>query len=141
MGESLPSWRVFPEVSGALAELRERGWRIAILSNTDPDFLDASVGTIGVAVDLRVVASEIGSYKPAFGHWETFFRVSGADRARHVHVAASLFHDVEPCAALGVPCVWINRSGESSGVPRAGELPDLAPLPDTLDALVAPGDG
>ena len=141
LGESLPSWRVFPEVSGALAEVRERGWRIAILSNTDPDFLDASVGTIGVAVDLRVVASEIGSYKPAFGHWETFFRVSGADRARHVHVAASLFHDVEPCAALGVPCVWINRSGGSSGVPRAGELPDLAPLPDTLDALVAPGDG
>ena len=37
------------------------------------------------------------------GHWETFFRRTGAERARHVHVAASLFHDIEPCAKLGLP--------------------------------------
>jgi len=136
LGESLPSWPVFPEVPGALAELRARGWRLAILSNTDPDLLEASIAAIGVPVDLRVVASEIGSYKPAPGHWETFFRASGADRRRHVHVAASLFHDVEPCARLGLPCVWINRLGEASELPRAAELTDLAGLPDTLDRLV-----
>lgn len=141
LGESLPLWPVFPEVTGVLRELRQRGWRIAILSNTDPDFLEASVAAIGVQVDLRVVASEIGSYKPSFGHWETFFRVSGADRARHVHVAASLFHDVEPCAALGLPCVWINRLGETSDMPHAGELRDLARLPEVLDMLVPAGDG
>ena len=50
--------------------------------------------SIGVPIDVTVTASEIGSYKPAFAHWETFFRRTGADRARHVHVAASLFHDV-----------------------------------------------
>jgi len=136
LGRSLPSWPVFPEVPGALAELRARGWRLAILSNTDPDLLEASIAAIGVPVDLRVVASEIGSYKPAPGHWETFFRISGADRRRHVHVAASLFHDVEPCARLGLPCVWINRLGEASDLPRAAELTDLADLPDTLDRLV-----
>lgn len=136
LAESLPSWPVFPEVPGALAELRARGWRLAILSNTDPDLLAASITAIGVPVDLRVVASEIGSYKPAPGHWETFFRTSGADRGRHVHVAASLFHDVEPCARLGLPCVWINRLGETSDLPRTAELTDLASLPDTLDRLV-----
>ncbi len=136
LGESLPSWQPFPEAPAALAELRERGWRLAILSNTDPDFLQASLDLIGVPVDERVVASETGSYKPALGHWETFFRRTGADRRRHVHVAASLFHDVAPSAALGLPCVWINRLGESSDIPRAGELPDLTALPDTLDRLV-----
>ena len=79
-------------------------------------------------VDLRVVASDIGSYKPAFGHWESFFQQTQADRSRHVHVAASLFHDVQPCAALGLPCVWINRQDEVSDLPRAGELTDLAGL-------------
>lgn len=140
LAESLPSWPVFPEVPGALRELRGRGWRLAILSNTDPDLLDSSLGAIGVAVDVRIVASEIGSYKPAFGHWETFFGSTGADRRRHLHVAASLFHDVEPCAALGLPAVWINRSGETSEIPRAGELPNLTELPDTLDALVPAAD-
>jgi 2-haloacid dehalogenase len=56
-----------------------------------------------------------------------------------VHVAASLFHDVEPCAALGLPCVWINRETETSDVPRAAELTDLRALADTLDGIVAPG--
>ncbi len=138
---SLPTWPVFPEVPASLGELRTRGWRLAILSNTDTAFLDASLTAIGVPVDERVVASEIGSYKPAFGHWETFFTRTGADRRRHVHVAASLFHDVQPCAALGLACVWINRQGETSALPRAGEMTDLSALPGTLDALVPAGDG
>jgi 2-haloacid dehalogenase len=133
---SVPSWRPFPEVPASLGRLREDGWRLAILSNTDGDYLEASLSSIGVPVDERVVASDIGSYKPAFAHWDMFFRRTGADRARHVHVAASLFHDVEPAAALGLPCVWINRLGESSQIPKAAELPDLSALPATLERLV-----
>lgn len=138
LSEALPGWRVFPEVPSALTELRDRGWKLAILSNTDADLLDASVASIGVEIDERVVAGEIRSYKPAFGHWETFFRRTRAERTRHVHVAASLFHDIEPCAKLGLPAVWIDRLGETSMVPRSATLPDLTDLPDTLDPL-APG--
>ena len=138
LGASLPRWPVFAEVPAALAELRSRGWRLGILSNTDADLLDASLGVIGVPVDLRIVASEVGSYKPALRHWEAFFDQSGADRARHVHVAASLFHDIEPGALLGLRCVWINRLAEHSDVRRNAELTDLSDLPDTLDTLVAP---
>jgi 2-haloacid dehalogenase len=136
LADSLPSWHPFHEVPGALADLRARGWRFGILSNTDPDLLDASLKTIGVEVDVRITAAEARGYKPGFGHWDTFFRSTTADRERHVHVAASLYHDVEPCAKLGLPCVWINRLGESSDLPRAGELPNLVPLPAALDALV-----
>ena len=138
LAASLPTWQPFAEVPEVLAELRARGWKLGILSNTDPDYLDASLALIGVPVDERVTASEIGSYKPAVAHWETFFRRTGADRRGHVHVAASLFHDVQPCAGLGLPCVWINRLGETSGLPRSGELPSLTGLPDLLDGMVAP---
>ena len=136
LAESLPSWRVFPEVPAALMALRASGWKLAILSNTDADLLEASIAAIGVEIDERVVASDIGSYKPAFGHWEAFFRRTGADRTRHTHVAASLFHDIEPCAKLGLPAVWIDRIGETSAVPRSATLPDLTALPDTLERLV-----
>ena len=139
LADSVPSWQPFPEVPASLGQLREDGWRLGILSNTDADYLEASLSSIGIPVNERVVASDIGSYKPAFAHWETFFRRTGADRAGHVHVAASLFHDVEPAAALGLPCVWINRRGESSPIPRAGELPDLSELPATRARLVPPG--
>ncbi len=137
LGASLPSWPVFPEVPAALTELRRRGWRLAILSNSDPDLLDTSIAAIGVPIDLRVIASEIGSYKPAPGHWETFLQRSGADPARHIHVAASLFHDAEPCARLGVPCVWIDREAEVVTCRISARLTDLSGLPDTLDGFVA----
>jgi 2-haloacid dehalogenase len=136
LGRSLPSWPAFPEVRGSLEQLRARGWSIAVLSNTDPDFLEASLALVGVPVDLRIVASEIGSYKPARGHWDAFYAATEADPARHVHVGASLFHDVVPCAALGIPCVWIDRLGEGPDPRAARILPDLTPLPDTLDELV-----
>ena len=135
MAETLPAWPVFPEVPPILGQLQQRGWRLGILSNTDADLLDASLAAIGVRPDARVVAGEIGSYKPNPAHWVEFFAITGADRGRHVHVAASLFHDVEPCARLGLRCIWINREGQTSELPRSGELADLAGLPELLESM------
>ena len=135
LGDALPRWPVFSEVPGELRELRERGWRIAILSNTDPDLLEASLRAIGVPVDATITAADAGSYKPAYGHWEALFDRDEVDRQRHVHVAASAFHDVAPAGELGVPAVWINRLGETSELPRAGELPTLSGLVDLLDRI------
>jgi 2-haloacid dehalogenase len=139
LGRSLPDWPVFGEVPAALSELRDHGWRLAILSNTDRDLIDASIQRIGVPFELAVVASEIGSYKPEPGHWREFRRLTKADPGRHVHVAASLFHDVEPSHELGIPCVWINRLGETARGEPAAELPDLGRLSGTLEGLVPPG--
>jgi 2-haloacid dehalogenase len=134
---SLPGWRPFPEVRSALEALRARGWRLGVLSNTDPDLLAASIEHVGVPVDLRVVASEIGSYKPAHAHWERFFAEAGTEREHHVHVAASHFHDIVPASELGLRSVWINRLGETETEPRpTRELRDLGQLPEVLDELV-----
>jgi 2-haloacid dehalogenase len=138
LADSLPDWPPFPEVHDALAPLRADGWRLAVLSNTDPDYLDASLDRLGVAIDERVVASDIGSYKPGHRHWEELGRRTGAQPGRHVHVAASLFHDIEPCADLGITTVWVNRLGRRSDVARAAELADLRLLPPTLARLVDP---
>src|ERR687885_1904762 len=73
LARSLPSWQPFPEVRAALEQARDRGWRLAILSNTDRDFIDASIERIGVPFDLAIVASEIGSLKTAPSHWQRFF--------------------------------------------------------------------
>jgi 2-haloacid dehalogenase len=138
LGRSLPGWRPFREVPAALQELRDRGWKLAILSNTDRDLIEASKLQLGVSFDETVVASEIASYKPAHRHWDEFNARSGAERARHVHVAASVFHDIEPANELQLVSVWINRLGEISDTKATRELPDLESLPETLDELVAP---
>jgi len=130
---TLPDWPVFPDARPALEEARERGWRLAILSNTDRDLLDASMAAIGVPFDLSVVASEIGSYKPALGHWRAFEERAG--RLPDAHVAQSHFHDVVPALSLAIPTVWINRLGEGGDPQPTVELPSLTGLPDALERL------
>jgi 2-haloacid dehalogenase len=137
LATSLPEWPPFPEVPDALAELRSRGWKLALLSNTDRDLIAASQKQLGVPVDLAIVAEDVHSYKPAHGHWDRFFEATTADRDAHVHVAASLFHDIAPARELGLTNVWINRLGEEPGPEPDRELTDLSRLPDTLDELVA----
>jgi 2-haloalkanoic acid dehalogenase type II len=133
LADSLPDWQPFPEVPQALEEARGRGWKLAILSNTDRDYIEASMERLGGGFELAIVASEIGSYKPALGHWRAFEERVG--RLPDVHVAASLFHDVAPAAELGLPSIWINRLGETPGPPPTRELRDLNGLGETLDEL------
>jgi len=136
LGRSLPRWPVFPEVPEQLAETRRRGWQLVMLSNTDRDLIDASIEAIGVPFSGAIVASEVGSYKPARGHWWAFYEFTRADRERHVHVAQSHFHDIVPAHELGIQSVWINRLGERAEPSPTRELPDLRGLADVLDELV-----
>jgi 2-haloalkanoic acid dehalogenase type II len=133
LARSLPQWRPFPEVPQALAEARDQGWKLGILSNTDRDYIEASMKRLGVPFDLAIVASEIGSYKPGLGHWRVFQEQTG--RAPDVHVAASLFHDIAPANELGLPSVWINRLGETPGPRPTKEQPDLDGLADALEEV------
>jgi len=134
--KALPTWKPFPEVPDSLDELRRRGWNLVILSNSDRDLITESMKRIGVPFDLAIVAGDLGSYKPAHAHWEHFYDVTTADKEHHVHVAASLFHDIAPARELGLKTVWINRLGEKPEPKPDRELTDLAELPDTPDDLV-----
>jgi 2-haloacid dehalogenase len=138
---SLPDWPPYPEAPAALAELRRRGWNLAILSNVDRALIVESEKALGVPIDVIVTADDVGSYKPAHAHFERFFELTTADKEHHAHVGASLFHDVGPANELGLTSVWIDRRGADSPAHGADatpdrELPDLAGLPDALDELV-----
>lgn len=136
LGDSLPRWPVFPEVPGALEDARRRGWRLVALSNSDRDLIEASLRAIGVPFEGAVVASEVGSYKPAHGHWRDFYASTGADSAHHVHVAQSHYHDIVPATELGIRSIWINRLGEHGEPAPSRELPNLTGLGAVLDELV-----
>ena len=122
------------------AEFEAAGGAGLITPDLIPDeaggWIEASQRQLGVPVDLAIVAEDVGSYKPALGHWERFFEATTADRDHHVHVAASLFHDIAPGRELGLRTVWINRLEEHPEPKPDRELTDLSKLPDTLEELV-----
>lgn len=136
LARSLPSWPVFDDVRPGLVTARERGWRLAILSNTDRDLIDESMREIGVPFEAAIVAGEIGSYKPALRHWEVFYEETGVTPGTHVHVAQSLYHDIGPATQLGLQSIWINRLSEPGDPRPTRTLPDLTALANSLDELV-----
>ena len=93
---------------------------------------------IGVPFDDAITASEIGSYKPAHGHWRAFAERHG--RLPDVHVGASLFHDMGPAKRARDPVRVGQPARESRVATRrpTREIADLEPLPRVLDELASP---
>lgn len=107
LSECLPHWRPFDDTNPALERLAAAGYRLGILSNVDDDLLAGTLRHLSVDFELRITAQQVGSYKPAHGHFLAARERIG-DR-RWLHAAQSYFHDIVPAAALDIPAAWINR--------------------------------
>jgi 2-haloacid dehalogenase len=131
---------IFDDVGPALTALRENGWSLAILSNCDDDLLATTLERIPVPFDLTVTAEQVGSYKPATGHWRAFAERTDGDRGRWVHAAQSWFHDIRTASELNLPRVWVDRldSGEDPSLASV-RITDLEGLPDAVERAASAG--
>lgn len=124
-----------PDTVEALTRLKAR-YRLAIFTNSDDDLIVHNVRLLGVAFDHVITAEQARAYKPNRRIFEHAWRTMGVDRSETVHVAMGMDLDMQPCHALGVRGVWINRLG-MTGVEKwkpYEELPDLRALPELLGA-------
>jgi 2-haloalkanoic acid dehalogenase type II len=132
LADSLPNWTPFADTNGALERLRGAGFRLGILSNIDDDLLAATRRHFTVDFDLIITAQQVGSYKPAPGHFLAAKERIGD--ARWLHAAQSNFHDVVPVNAMGIPTAWVNRGADTplpGGAPTY-DVRDMAALADLL---------
>ncbi len=114
---SVPRWPAFPDSADALASLGT-GARLIVVSNVDAGSFAASSATLGDPFDHRILASDVGAYKPSDAHFHALFALLdeiGVARDRLVHVAQSLFHDHVPAARHGLRSVWIDRRRDRPG--------------------------
>jgi 2-haloalkanoic acid dehalogenase type II len=132
LAASLGEWQPFADTGNALERLRAKGARLGILSNVDDDLLEQSMRHFPVRFDLVVTAQQVRSYKPGLGHFLTAREKVGT--ARWLHAAQSYFHDIVPCAALGIPSVWVNRNGDhpTQEARASREVRNLTELADLL---------
>jgi 2-haloacid dehalogenase len=100
---------VFEDSGPALAALRERGWRLAFLTNCDEDLFAHTRKRLPVPVDLWVTAEEVHSYKPDLAHFRKFADKTGVGKENWIHVANSWVHDMLPAARMGLRTVWVDR--------------------------------
>ncbi len=131
LGRSVPDWPAFADSAASLAALAGR-YKLIIVSNVDRAGFAASNERLGVTFDRVITAQDVGSYKPAPGHFDALDAAVtdlGIPPGRLLHVAQSLFHDHVPAKQRGLPTVWINRRHDRAGW-GATPAPEAAVRPD-----------
>ena len=127
----------FPEVEAVLSKLKERGTKLAILSNGTPAMLNAAVenAKLGTYFDAVISVEEAGIFKP---HPKVY--QLAVDRLRvkaeEISFQSSNAWDAYAASAFGMHVVWCNRYGQ-----RAERLPgkpdhEMTTL-DELPSLIA----
>jgi 2-haloacid dehalogenase len=108
--DSVQRWLPFRETNSTLTKIAKKH-NIGLISNIDDKLLGQTRRHIPLDFDLVVTAQQVRSYKPDPAHFVECERRIGTKRG-WVHVAASYYHDVEPCLKRKIPVVWVNRTGQ-----------------------------
>ena len=106
--DSVQRWMPFKETNTQLQKLAKK-YRLGLLANIDDKLLGQTRRHIPIDFDLVVTAQQVRSYKPEPAHFTECARRVGGKRG-WVHVAASHYHDVEPCVKAACPVIWVNRA-------------------------------
>ena len=102
----------YPEVTGVLVELRERGVRLGICSNWDWDLTQA-VEEVGLddLVDVQVSSAWAGARKPHPRIFEDALTKLGAEPAETIFVGDTWGPDVAGPRAMGMTPLYVSREG------------------------------
>jgi len=107
---SIASWPPF-RVTNALLDRLKKKYQIGLIANIDDKLLGATRRHFRADFDLVVTAQQVRSYKPDPAHFKECQRRIGR-KSGWVHVATSLYTDVQPCMKLKIPVIWINKKKE-----------------------------
>ncbi|HEY8638468.1 MAG TPA: HAD-IA family hydrolase [Solirubrobacteraceae bacterium] len=108
--DSVQRWAPFRETAAQLRKFKS-AYEVGLVSNIDDKLLGQTRRLIPVDFDLVVTAQQVRSYKPDPAHFKECARRMGGKKG-WVHIAAGLYHDVEPCVKEKVPVIWVNRRKE-----------------------------
>src|SRR3954453_13302349 len=122
LARSMRSWQPFPDTAPALRAAREAGLRLVIVSNCDRDIIEHSLKHTEGPIHDVVTAEDVGSYKPAPGHFVRALELIEEPPEHILHVAFGFKYDIATAQHLGFRTAWVNRHA----APRSGAVvPDL----------------
>jgi 2-haloacid dehalogenase len=126
--------RPFDDVVPALGRLRAARYRLAILSNGDPDMLENARPHIGFAFDDCISIAAAGYFKPHWKAYRTAAEILGVELPRILHVANHAF-DCIGAQAAGMKGCFVNRRRrpyEDTPYPPTLVVESFAALADAL---------
>jgi 2-haloacid dehalogenase len=127
----------FPDVKPGLEQLKQRGVRLAILSNGGPNMLAAAAQSAGISELLHAIISVdiVKTFKPSPIVYDLVSSRLKVDKVETGFVSSNSW-DVHGAGSAGLTAIWIQRSPseppEELGYPAArvvSAITDLGNLP------------
>jgi putative hydrolase of the HAD superfamily len=126
------AWEPFDDAVPAIEALRERGVRLAVVSNWDSRLRNIlRARRLEPYFDAVVISAEVGWRKPHGAIFRRSLEALGAAPGEALHVGDSVGDDVEGARAAGIRPVLLDRSGEKR-VDGADVIRDLRQIVDLL---------
>ena len=109
------AWRLYPETRPTLDALRDRGYRLGVISNFDARLFGLLEG-LGIAdyFDPIVASSRAGAAKPAPAIFLHALTTCGVKTEQAVHVGDTYELDVLGAQGAGVAAILIDRVGRDT---------------------------
>lgn len=109
------AWRLYPETRATLDTLRDRGYRLGVISNFDARLFGLLDG-LGIADRFNpiVASSRAGAAKPDPAIFRHALTACGASAEQAVHIGDTYELDVLGARAAGVATILIDRVGRDT---------------------------
>ncbi len=127
------NWDLFPEVPEVLATLRERGYRLAVVSNWDSRLLEICDHLeLSPMVEFVVASAAVGMEKPDPRIFEIALSMAGVSADQAIHVGDDYAADVLGARGAGVDAVLLDRAGHTAPSEGSLTIRSLRELPHLL---------
>ncbi|GGL43567.1 HAD family hydrolase [Sporolactobacillus putidus] len=122
----------YPEVIDTLKSLKSKGYRTAIMSNSDWNIMRYNLKSLVHEFDAVYLAEDLHAYKPQLSFFEQVQNKLTTNH--HVHIAAGFWWDIVPAQRMNWRRIWINRRSKK-GLQNCMPYTEVKNLDETLKYL------
>ncbi|MEW6723909.1 MAG: HAD family hydrolase [Bacillota bacterium] len=116
--------------AGLLGLLRERGYKLGLVSDTalDPETARRAVEHLGLAecFDALVFSNQVEAGQPRTGLFRAALEQLGADPGQAAYIGDSLEADIQGAAAVGLKTIWLRPEAGRAGEVADGDIADAS---------------
>jgi putative hydrolase of the HAD superfamily len=122
------SWLLYPDANETIAALRERGIRLAVVSNFDSRLISILEG-LGIAAFFEgiFVSSSVGYAKPDRRVFDSVLKALQLAPEQVLHVGDSIRNDIDGAHNAGMKGILVDRKGahQDAGITRITSLKEI----------------
>lgn len=129
------AWEIFPETKNVLTDLKEKNYKLGIVSNFDSRVYDVMNNLeIREYFDSFVISSEAGHAKPDPNIFHVALKDIGSDPKECIHVGDNIYNDFHGARSLGIQALVLDRENDYESIGDQHKITNLEEIHKFLSA-------